>query len=539
MSARFYDVLILGTTPPALASAAFLAKGGFRVLVLGQNTYPYSYRINGIELPRLTSRSYGLSSTLSTHILAKLGLGQELKKNTINRQHALQVCLPNHRFTLGPNRFDNEKEIEREFPEITALASRFFEQCETLSEAFSRLTRTQLSLPPAGLKDSLQLGLRFFQTVNRALVQQGYLLEDFPTQHPFRKSIGAIYQCTAFDRPDNPAPVDLARAFALFTRGQDLAAGELFFEQKLREKILAYGGEIWDDDRASKIILNAKGATEIELANSEKEVGAKTVLVGTSLNEFLELLEDRHPLEPLFERVGQPAAHFARFTVNLLIPRNCIPPSTQGDLLVVSSASSAERNDEILHVQQHPWPEDDKVLLCVGGFLRIDKHRDLSLDTLREDTIGKLEQVFPFIQDHIELIDSPHDGKVPTSPGDKMKVHVDQPWTRGPQTMPTMWEYPTRGLHGLGGLPLRTPLRNLILCNDQVLPGLGMEGALLTAQAATKRVNFIERRRAWLRKGPFFAAVRCKAESSGKKPSKSVAYSVCTKLCTANALLGS
>ena len=49
-------------------------------------------------------------------------------------------------------------------------------------------------------------------------------------------------------------------------------------------------------------------------------------------------------------------------------------------------------------------------------------------------------------------------------------------------------------------LPVRTPLRRLLLCNEQVAPGLGCEGELLAASAAAFCVSRTERSRDWMRR---------------------------------------
>jgi hypothetical protein len=49
-------------------------------------------------------------------------------------------------------------------------------------------------------------------------------------------------------------------------------------------------------------------------------------------------------------------------------------------------------------------------------------------------------------------------------------------------------------------MPVKTPLRGLLLCNQQVAPGLGLEGELLAAVSAAKIVRRSDRSRDWMRR---------------------------------------
>jgi len=52
--------------------------------------------------------------------------------------------------------------------------------------------------------------------------------------------------------------------------------------------------------------------------------------------------------------------------------------------------------------------------------------------------------------------------------------------------MPAVYEYPTRRALGVCALPTRTPLRGIFLYNDQVVPSLGFEGAVLAATSTAR-----------------------------------------------------
>ena len=109
----------------------------------------------------------------------------------------------------------------------------------------------------------------------------------------------------------------------------------------------------------------------------------------------------------------------------------------------------------------------------------------------------------PFVDEHAIWIDSSHDGMPPQPLRVQTDVSLDEPWARGPSTMRPVYEYPTRRALGVCALPTRTPVQGVFLCNDQVSPGLGFEGAFLTAATTTRHVASLYRSRDWLRRGPW------------------------------------
>ena len=52
--------------------------------------------------------------------------------------------------------------------------------------------------------------------------------------------------------------------------------------------------------------------------------------------------------------------------------------------------------------------------------------------------------------------------------------------------------------HGCA-LPIRSPIKRLLLCNAQLLPGLGSEGQLMAASSTARVIAWADRRRSWMR----------------------------------------
>jgi hypothetical protein len=122
---------------------------------------------------------------------------------------------------------------------------------------------------------------------------------------------------------------------------------------------------------------------------------------------------------------------------------------------------------------------------------------------MREEALDAIRGVVPFLDDNAIWIDSPHDGLPPQALRGEPELPCSDPWSRGPYTMRAIYEYPTRRALGVCALPTRTPVRGVFLCNEQVAPGLGFEGAFLTATSVAKLISSRYRKQDWLRRGPW------------------------------------
>jgi hypothetical protein len=203
----------------------------------------------------------------------------------------------------------------------------------------------------------------------------------------------------------------------------------------------------------------------------------------------------------LFERVGEPRARAYRCSVHLLVDRAGIPDALEPFALVCPDTRHPERAF-LLRTE----PVDERRTL-VSATTLIDEHvvdtTSSRLRFVRDDATEVVRSVMPFVDEHVLWIDSSHDGLPPETRHARTDVHVDEPTARGPSTMRPVFEYPTRRSFGVCALPTRTPVQGVFLCNDQVAPGLGFEGAFLAATTASRNVASHYRSRDWLRRGPW------------------------------------
>ncbi len=498
---RFYDVVLLGTQLGALLTGALLAKRGFRVLLIGQDDLPATYELDGMQLPRQPFTFLAEHSPVTTKIMSELALYQTVRRRAQMNDPALQVSLAKHRFEAPRDEQYFDREIAREFPEVKRPVEDFHEHIGRISKDLDRLVKRDLVWPPETFFERREFsrgasGLPFGRNGNAFDP-----LSEFPESHAFRTAVDAPVRFASGLDPDQLSKVGAARLYAAWRRSAfHLEGGEAELTDLVLERLRTYSGEIQPRTRADRILTRHGTAVGIRLAGSGETIGCAFVIANCTVAKLRRLVQDAAGFGELFERFGEPQARWFRYTLNAVVDAEGVPEGMKSDVFVVHEQPSAQR---MTHVRLYPKDSAGRRLLCVQALLPRRVVEDVSgqLATVRPRLLDSLREVIPFLDQHLLWVDSPHDGRdAEHVPSGQLHPPAD-PFSRGPTTMRAIFGYPVLGPLGVTAMPIRTPIRRLLVCNDQVVPGLGMEGTFLAAWSAARIVTRSDRRKKWMRRG--------------------------------------
>jgi phytoene dehydrogenase-like protein len=502
VSSSYYDVVVLGADLAPLTCAALLAKRGFRVAVLGQQTERADYALGPYRLPREPFTFTTSQGPLSRRIFGELGLGLSLRRLARPLEPAFQVALPAHRFDMPTTSAALEAEIEREFPEVKRPILDFCRRVEERARTTDELFESKLVWPAESLLERRELA----RLAARLDVERDgagdKLLSELAESHPFRSAVWSTVAFGAHSEARSITELQLARLFRGRARDAVMLEGGLAaLADLLADKIRAHSGQLRMQERASQILVRRSGVHGVRLFGSDEEIGAATVIAGIDVAAVQRLLVDRSPFEELFERLGEPQPRFYRYTMNVVLDENGVPEGMQRDVFCLRNTDGPLHSENLLHVELSRLTAG-QALLCVEALLpaRAVEERDGSLADVRERLLDALAEVVPFIEKHMILVDSPHDGRKPWARDDRLDVSTALLERRGPQTMAGVHAFPVTTALGVCAMPVKTPLRGLLLCSRQVAPGLGVEGELLAAASAAQIVRRSDRSREWMRR---------------------------------------
>ncbi len=510
MIRSFYDVIVVGSRLGALSAAALLAKRGFRVLLLGQDDLGATYEVAGETFPRAPFSFLAAHSPIARRVFSELAITQAFRRQAVVSDPAFQVAMPGHRFDLAIENTHLEREIEREFPEVKRPIEDFFGRARALSLSLDRAIERDLVWPPETFFERREHARAIahltphFGASGTGKSELDDPLRELPDEHPFRLVAHAPVRFADGMDPDHSSGLRLVRHFGSWREGGAVLEGGLATLRELIEGSLRnHGGETRLRDRVDALLVRRGSVEGVRIAASGEEIGASFVLLGSEVGAFLRLVPDRRPFEELFERVGEPVARYYRYTLNLLVRAEGVPAGMARDVFFVRDPSRPLSGPNLLHVETRPTDARGRRSMCVEALLPRRGVEDVAdyLETVREHIVASLGELVPFLGAHLLLMDSPHDGRPAQDIESGRTIDAGAKWARGRRTMDMVYGYPIASALGLCALPVRTTIKRLLLCNAQVVPGLGLEGQLLAAWAAARIVSRSDRRPAILRRG--------------------------------------
>ncbi|MGD8316665.1 MAG: hypothetical protein PVH21_17810 [Myxococcales bacterium] len=502
MPTSHYDVVILGAHLEPLLCAALLAREGLRVLVLGQGAPEPSYQLDGVDVEPFGLTLTGMHSPIVQSTLEALALKQDVRQRVASRHEVFQLLLPEHRINVYPETEKWLAEIGRELPAFRRQAADITRTLAEIRAELDTVVSRDLIWPPETFLERQQFSLT---AAGLRYDRQGHgwsSWKQLATRHPLRTAFEAALPHFSGLLPSQHSDATRARLHGHVLGGVvQLEGGWAWFREALFARIRSWGGDVRARDRAASIRHRARGAHTIRLARTDEEIGCSHIVHGTPIGELSQLLPERASMSSLFEHVGEPRSRAYRCSVHLLLERPGIPESLQRSALLCANAS----NPESAFLLRCRTVDEQRTLLSATKL--IEEHLvdtgSSPLRFVRTEALEAVRTVIPFLDDYLLWVDSPHDGLPPQPCRTDAELVCSDPWARGPYTMKALYEYPTRRALGVCALPTRTPVRGVFLCNEQVAPGLGFEGAFLAATSVAKLVSALYRKRDWLRRGPW------------------------------------
>jgi glycine/D-amino acid oxidase-like deaminating enzyme len=502
-SSKHYDVVVLGGGVGALAAAALLARRSWRVLVLGQGWRRPTYTFDGHTLARRLFTFLSASSPAWGRVLVELAQSQTFRRRLAPLDPMLQVLAHDMRLDLPPDTQLFAREIDREFPAVRRV----------VDDLYSELARTNAAADAAFERDAVWPPGGFWERreTQRVLSTLPYLdgtdfLAEFPRDHAFREVVTAPAQF-ASDLYGAVPPFAVARLHGAWTRGVSrLADGEDELTDFLLERVRAHGGDTRLSDRARELVHKGGKVRGVVVDGDDAPVGVTFVVSDLPGPRLLELAAGggaSRGKAPEIEQAG------ARYVVSFVVRSECLPKplATESFLLPKSGRP--------VHLQRVGDSGDKSVLLVAEALVDAPGADAAAASRVREEILSTVMEFVPFMEKHLLLCDSPHDGRPLwdfRNPGPGATAIGDKSWglraelvdrarlrvTGGslePEAMVPRFRVAPPQLEGLAGEPIRTSLGNVFVTGKSVLPALGQEGELLAAWGVARIITRTDRRK--------------------------------------------
>jgi phytoene dehydrogenase-like protein len=418
----------------------------------------------------------------------------------------LQVLGPDERLDLPPDTQLFAREIDREFPAVRRVVDDLYAELARTNAAADGAFERDVVWPPGGFWERRE--------TERVLSTLPYLdgkdfLAEFPRDHAFRDVVTEPARF-ASDLHENVPAFALARLHGAWTRGVNrLADGENELVEFLLDRVRSHGGDTRMNDRARELVHKGGKVRGVVIDGDDTPIGVTFVVSDMPSAPLLELARDfeasRSEKAPQVDPMG------ARFVLSLVVRPEALPAPLASESFLLPGEAKRRRP---IHLQKvAPADAKSPVLLVAEALTSEDAPSEI--DRLREEILGTIMGLLPFVERHLLVCDSPSDGRplwdfrkpsaVDPGVGDKSWGLRAQPIDRArlratggslePEAMVPRFRVTRPQLEGLGGEPIRTALGNVFVVGKSVLPALGQEGELLAAWGAARIITRTDRRK--------------------------------------------
>lgn len=508
MTSRHYDVVVLGRSLGALCAAALLARRDFRVLLLGQGQRRASYRFEGRLLKRRAFTFLAGTCPAWRRLLHELAQSQTFRRRTAPLDPMFVVLAPSYRLEVPPDVDQFNREIHREFSEVRQVVDELYSTIGQVNAAADAAFERDVVWPPGTLWERFETGRAASLLPLTQAADAEELLGKFPAGHAYRELalLPALF-ATDLATSGTLPPFALARLHGAWTRGVfALERGEDDLEEFLIERIEAHGGECRLDQRARSLVIRRGVVAGVMEDGEEAPTGADVVLSDQSGEVLAELAGGEGITKAAQRAWPRLTSTVGRFIVSLIVANEGLPePLAAEAFLLPSRGSRPDPRRPLVHLQRFSGDgisETPGETLLVAETL-LPKRGVLSLLEAREAVLATLFEHLPFLERHLRVVDSPHDGLPLVDYTSGFRREIDRIHLRegvpDPEPMARLWSVEPSGYLGIGGEPVRGPISGTYLVGGTVLPALGQEGELLAAWSAARLVTRKDRGRQKMR----------------------------------------
>jgi phytoene dehydrogenase-like protein len=494
---NFYDVVVCGGDLSGLIAAALLARRGFRVLLVGDEATDGMIDVRSelggsaplsrapVALPPLDDPHVG-------RVLKELDFSAILKRRA-GPAAPVRVWLGKQSIDLTPDAPALERDLTRLFGTPIAALAPPLARADAWGRSVEPLLATAMTLPANGFWERREVG-----RMESLLPRPGTdALAPLAVDHPLRTIAAAAGVQTADLAPGAVGPLAETRAFALARRGLHVVDGGLgALQEMLLSRLETFGGERRRHIEPVAIVTRRGRAVGVRVSPRDETIGCRWLLWAGGAAALQAVSGD---LGALRDRTRPLRVTGYRHALALVVSPKALPAGTPARVLSISDPSRPLWEDNAVAITvSRPAPrEPDRVPLwieCAVPAHLVDAG-PAYLRALRGRLLQTVEQLYPGFGKETAVVGSAHDGLPPEGP------QVGRPARGAPAATTPLAPAPlfaraAEGPFDVTGLPHATSVKNLLLVGRENLPGLGIEGAIVSAWGAARLLGDAPVRRA-------------------------------------------
>jgi phytoene dehydrogenase-like protein len=464
-----YDLVVLGDDLAALVCGTLCARRGMRTLILGSDR-PARYTLGPHKLPIEPMLWPVGQGSPAERVLKELHAEMALRRKLREPRIAAQIIAPDMRIDLGSDRV--AAELGRELGSTADATLARWQRGRDIARMIDPLFASEHAYPGVGFFERRETA----KLAEHAAAAASAWWSDAETDAHAKlwRHLGAIW----LHHPSAPA-MAIARAIDAWHGGPPALRGDGdAIREILVEKLTTAGGEVRVGTVTDASVSWSK-LTSLTLQNGD-EIGAGQVVASKSAAELVELLGKKAP-KKLTEMAESMQLIGYRYTFNIIIGEAGVPEHMAPTVAVIGDPAKDPVGDAAFSIHLGETDDTGRVIASIATTLASEELLDAErlapkCAALRAALWRRLGDVMPFFEKHLVLAHSPFEQNPPHVPGGRGSYDVPR---NLPLAMAPVWRDNPHASYLTG-------LKNLTLTGDQILPGFGIEGALVSGWSAAK-----------------------------------------------------
>jgi len=487
MDTNFYDVIVCGGETSGLVAGALLARRGFRVMVLGHEAASAAFDAGGVTLSAAPALLPPLDETPAARVFKELDVTAHVKRKTAASETSFRLALPGQRLDITRDPAAQERELGRAFGAASGSVAAIIERLRGAATLLDPIFASAITLPPNGFWERREVG-RLRSLLPKATTD---LFAPLPSEHPFRlmAALPAVHGAALVAH--EVGPIAEARAFEVARRGQQTLEGGLAALQALlRGRLEMFGADRRDRLTPVEIVVRRGRVAGVRVHPRDETIGCRDLLwAGSSAGLAAALAPEAVP--PHKRPQGGRVAGY-RYGVAALVEAEGLPPETPPRILAIGDPSRALTEDNAVSITiGQAGPRDGRrlpVWIECGVPAHLADAGASYLRSLRGRLTHVLRRMFPGFAQHLVVLASPYDGLPPERRGTPVP-ETTPPAAQAALPPPALVSLPAPRPLDIIGLPHATAVKNLYLVGRENLPGLGLEGELVSGWGVARLVS--------------------------------------------------
>jgi hypothetical protein len=483
MPTNSYDLIVVGDDLAGLAAAALCAKRGMRTLVIGHDDRPARYPLGPHRLPVEPVVWAGRGAGAAERVVLELHLEHDLRRRLSTARVTAQLIAPDARIDLAGDAEALARELARELPGVDLLP--LWDQAGEVARLADPLLAGPAAFPGVGFFERREVGRAAERAAAAAAAWWDQAAELDPRARALTRLPAALSARTI-----DPSPLAVARALDAWRAGAPTLRGDGDgLRDLLIDKLKLASGEV----RAARVAELPTGwgkVSAIRLENGE-ELGCGQVVAALPIAALLPMLGKKPPKRLVELDAGIAVAGW-RYTLNLVVDGAGVPEGMAPTVLAIADPDAPPTGANAMSIHLGEPDDAGRVVVTIGAVIPADDGEDAPpaarLAAVRAGLVRALDDVMPFVANHLVVAHSPHQAVPPEVPGGR---GGHEPPKHLPIPMRPSWRgdiLPVGDGASVALAPYATGLKNLTLASTQVLPHLGLEGELAAGWSAAKIV---------------------------------------------------